>query len=95
MNKVEFETIHQGVIDAVEDLLLSNPQCPAFNILIKTRTNKDYKISEWKALSRVNVVETENNYKLLDLALLVVYAKYVTAIPYNEIVEIYAEAVKK
>ena len=92
MNKVAFETIHGEVVAAVEDCLLSKPQSPAFNILVKTHTGTDYKISKWKTFNSVSTEEVENNYQLSDLALLVVTTKYVTAIPYSEIAEIYAEA---
>ena len=95
MNKVEFETILQEVIGAVEDVLLSKPEFTAFNILIKTRTRADYKISKWKAFNNLTIEKVESNHQLLDLALLVVATKYVAAIPYEEIIEIYAEAVKE
>lgn len=92
MDKVAFETIHGEVVAAVEDRLLSKPQSTAFNILVKTRTSVDYKISKWKAFNSVSAEEVESNYQLSDLALLIITTKYVAAIPYNEIAEIYAEA---
>lgn len=95
MNKVEFESICNDVVTAVEDCLLSKPQSPAFNILVKTRGGADYKISKWKAFNGLTVEKVESNYQLSDLALSVVATKYVAAIPYEEIIEIYAEAVKE
>lgn len=95
MNKVTFESIHNDVVTAIEDCLLSKPQSPAFNILVKTHGGADYKISKWKDFNGLTVEKVESNYRLLDLALLVVATKYVVAIPYEEIIEIYAEAVKE
>ena len=95
MNKTTFEIIYNEVAEAVEDRLLSNQQRAAFNIIVKTRHGAEYKISSWKVFSRSTVGEAENNYRLSDLALLVVTTKYVAAIPYNEIVEINAEATKE
>lgn len=95
MNKVNFEIIYQEVVEAIEDCLLSKSQNKAFNVIVKTRHNAEYKISKWRIFNGVSVTEAENIYKYSDLALLVVANNYVSAIPYDEIVEIYAEATKE
>ena len=56
MDKVAFETIHGEVVAAVEDRLLSKPQSTAFNILVRTRTSVDYKISKWKKTSHLHII---------------------------------------
>lgn len=65
----------------------------AFNICIKTRAGDNYKIAKRKITNSGDVVETAI-YQKLDAALLIAGVRHAAVIPYEEIAEISAEAVK-
>ncbi len=96
MDKITFENLYTEVALSADCSLLSASlpkEYKAFNISVKTRTGAAYKIAKRRTQNSIDVSESKI-YQTLDLALLVAAVKYTIAIPYKEIVEIYAEATK-
>lgn len=96
MDKITFGNLYTEVALSADCSLLSASlpkEYKAFNISVKTRTGAAYKIARRKAVNGVDVSETKI-YQVSEFALLVEHLKYAIAIPYEEIVEIYAEATK-
>lgn len=96
MDKILFKSLYTEVALSVDSSLLMDSfpeEYTAFNISIKTRTGDKYKISKRKITNSRDIVEAAI-YQTLDTALFIAGKTYVSAIPYEEIVEISAEAAK-
>lgn len=96
MDKILFKNLYTEVALSVDSSLLMDSfpeEYIGFSISIKTRAGDKYKIAKRKITNSRDIVETAI-YQALDTALLIASKTYVSAIPYEEIVEIGAEATK-